>query len=144
MSFAAGIARADGAVGVRCSSHPRAAALVQAAHAAGLGPLTATSLNRHGEPPARSASQARALCAADAADAPLLLETLGEDARDEAPTSVLDLASDPPALLRRGALSAEAIEAAAGIALRPAGEPAPTPSDAAPSGARTTPGEENE
>lgn len=65
--FAAGVARADGAVGLRCSSHPRTAALVAALERAGVGPLTATSLNRHGEPPVRTRTEALALCRGDAA-----------------------------------------------------------------------------
>jgi L-threonylcarbamoyladenylate synthase len=53
-SFGVGIARAgDGAVGFRCSPHPTAAALVRAAAAAGLGPLTATSCNLTGRPAAK-------------------------------------------------------------------------------------------
>ncbi len=70
--FAAGVARADGAVGLRCSSHPRTAALVAALERAGVGPLTATSLNRHGEPPVRTRTEALALCRGD--DAPRCFE----------------------------------------------------------------------
>jgi hypothetical protein len=53
--FAPGVAREDGAVGFRCSSHPVAAALARRVARAGVGPLTATSLNRSGEAPARPA-----------------------------------------------------------------------------------------
>jgi L-threonylcarbamoyladenylate synthase len=60
--FAPGIARADGALGLRCSPDPTAAALARALARAGVGPLTATSLNRAGEPPACSAGEARELC----------------------------------------------------------------------------------
>lgn len=43
-----------GAIGVRIPDHPLARALARA-----VGPITATSANRHGEPPARSVAQAR-------------------------------------------------------------------------------------
>jgi len=79
--FATGVARADGAVGLRCSSHPRTAALVAALERAGGGPLTATSLNRHGEPPVRTRSEALALCRGD--DAPRCFE-LEDAAREDA------------------------------------------------------------
>ena len=69
-AFAPGIAREDGSVGVRCSSHPVAAELVAAAEASGLGPLTATSCNRSGAPPARTESEARTLCSASASGKP--------------------------------------------------------------------------
>lgn len=47
----------DGGVGVRVSSHPLAAALVGAVGA----PITATSANRSGTPPATSVAEARAV-----------------------------------------------------------------------------------
>ena len=53
---APGVARSDGALGLRCSPHPTAAGLVRALEEGGLGPLTSTSLNRSGEPPARNAT----------------------------------------------------------------------------------------
>ena len=59
--FAPGIARADGAIGVRCSPDPTASALASALGRAGVGPITATSLNRSGEPPVSDAGAARAL-----------------------------------------------------------------------------------
>jgi len=67
--FAPGVARAeDGAVGVRCSPHPVAAGLARALEEAGAGPVTATSLNRHGEPPSARREQALGLCAGGGAD----------------------------------------------------------------------------
>ena len=100
--WAPGVPRADGAVGVRCSPHPLAAELVSRAERAGLGPLTATSLNRSGEVPARHVEEARALCVGSAD--PALLEQPGLDASDGAPSSVLDLVAEPPRLLRTGAI----------------------------------------
>src|SRR4030095_964806 len=48
-----------------CSPHPAASALAGAAWESGLGPVTATSLNRSGAPPARTRAEAAALCGAD-------------------------------------------------------------------------------
>jgi L-threonylcarbamoyladenylate synthase len=123
--FAAGIARADGAVGLRCSSHPRAAALVAALARAGVGPLTATSLNRHGEPPVRTRTEALALCRGD--DAPRCFE-LEESAGDApagsvaeraapgptAPSTVVDCTGPRPVVLRPGALAPATLARALG------------------------------
>lgn len=98
--FAPGVARADGAIGVRCSPHPLAAALATRAEAEGLGPLTATSLNRTGEAPAHNGEMARRLC--DAPDSPFLLEVTGEDASAGPPSTVLDVTCRPARLLRVG------------------------------------------
>ena len=106
-SLAPGVARTDGAVGVRCSPHPVAAALAAAA-----GPLTATSLNRHGEPPARTRAEADRLCAG--ADAPLLVAPDGSDAGGAPPSTVVDLTATPPRVLRAGALDRDAIRRALG------------------------------
>ena len=105
-AFAPGVARADGAVGVRCSPHPGAAELAAAVAAAALGPLTATSLNRHGEPPARTRAEAELACAADA-DAPLVVGA-GE-AGGQPPSTVLDLTGGRLRVLRWGALDAAAL-----------------------------------
>ncbi len=135
-AYARGVARADGATGVRCSSHPVAAALARAAERAGIGPLTATSLNRSGEPPAGDLAAARALCRGE--QAPHVLDPAGDDAGGGAPTSVLDMTTRPATLLREGGLDAAALSAL-GIDLAQraggAGPAASTPSD--------PPGEQN-
>ena len=100
--FAAGVARADGAVGLRCSSHPLAAALARRAGREGVGPITATSLNRHGEPPARTRADATGLCAG--LDAPRLLDVDGAEAGGDAASTVVDLAGERPRVLRWGAI----------------------------------------
>lgn len=107
--FAAGIARAgDGAVGVRCSSHPVARRLARESEAAGLGPLTATSLNRAGEAPARHLGEARELCGAG----PVFVIECGEaDAFGEPPSTVLDATGVPPRVLRPGAIASEDLAA---------------------------------
>lgn len=109
--FAAGVARADGAVGVRCSSHPLACALARRCEDAGVGPLTATSCNRSGAPAARTRDEARAVCAASAAGGGARCLADGADpapgptGRDDATGStVVDLTGARPAVLRWGAV----------------------------------------
>ncbi|MBW2714161.1 MAG: L-threonylcarbamoyladenylate synthase, partial [Deltaproteobacteria bacterium] len=60
--LALGIARRDGAVGFRCPQHPLAQSLVAAAETLGVGPLTATSLNRSGEPNVLDSEEAEQIC----------------------------------------------------------------------------------
>jgi len=113
--FAAGIQRTpDGAVGVRCSSHPIALALDRAAQAAGLGLLTATSLNHTGAPPAQTEEEARLLCG-PASGAPLVIESCGMGAMGGPPSTVLDLTTDTPFAIRWGALGRAALHALVGI-----------------------------
>lgn len=86
----------EGGVGVRLSSHP-VAALVAAATG---GPITATSANRSGEPPAQSLDQARAALG-DAVDAYVDGGTCAGVA-----STVVALAADGRAtVIRRGAVS---------------------------------------
>lgn len=101
--FAPGIAGADGAVGFRCSPHPAARGLVLAAFGRGLGPLTATSLNRSGVAPARTLSEAAVLCGAPGA--PRLLGGAWPDAGGGAPSSVVDVTGPTPRVLREGAIA---------------------------------------
>jgi L-threonylcarbamoyladenylate synthase len=110
--FAPGIAGAGGAVGFRCSPHPAAHALAAAASAAGLGPLTATSLNRSGVAPARTRAEAAALCGARE-DEPEILAGAWPDAGGGAASSVVDLAHGAPRILREGAVAASALLACA-------------------------------
>lgn len=117
-AFAQGIARDDGAVGVRCSSHPVARALAQAALAAGLGPITTTSFNRSGASPLQTLDEVRELCAREADGAELFVlaldralgaESFADFQGNGAPSTVLDLASPSLKVLRSGAISEEAI-----------------------------------
>ncbi|MGE4650730.1 MAG: L-threonylcarbamoyladenylate synthase [Myxococcota bacterium] len=107
--FARGVARADGAVGVRCSSHPVAQRLASGLAGRGLGPLTATSLNRSGEPPAGTLEQARRCCE-EADAAPLLLGLSGPDAGGARASTVVDLTGARPEVLRWGALEQNVLE----------------------------------
>jgi L-threonylcarbamoyladenylate synthase len=104
--LAAGVAGPGGAVGLRCSPHPVAAALAKLALARGVGPITATSLNRSGEAACRTRAEASALAGAEIA----LVE--GDDAGGAEPSSVVDARGSEPRLLREGALSGRAIAAA--------------------------------
>lgn len=98
--FAAGVARSDGAVGVRCSPHPAAAALAKRLVGEGVGPITATSLNRSGASPARSRDEASAVCA----DEELRLLELPDDAGGGRESTVVDLCAPQPVVLRWGAI----------------------------------------
>lgn len=106
LRLAAGIASPAGAVGLRCSPHPVAAALAAAALRRGVGPLTATSLNRAGEPGCRTRVEAEALAGAE------LALVAGEDAGGTEASSVVDASGAEPVVLREGAVSGRAIAAA--------------------------------
>jgi L-threonylcarbamoyladenylate synthase len=107
--FARGLARADGAVGVRCSSHPLAAALARRLRSERVGPVTATSLNRSGAPPARTRAEAEALCGGEP-DQPRLLDVKGAESGGDAASTVVDLSGARPAVLRWGAVTADVLE----------------------------------
>jgi L-threonylcarbamoyladenylate synthase len=107
--FARGVERADGAIGLRCSPHPTPRALAEAVERAGVGPLTATSLNHSGEQPASCAAAARKLCAG-AVDPVLVLDAA--EAQGGPPSTVVDLTGSEPVLLRRGAIDERALWAA--------------------------------
>jgi L-threonylcarbamoyladenylate synthase len=104
--FAKGVARADGAVGVRCSAHPLAAALARRLRAERVGPVTATSLNRSGSPPARARAEAEQVCGGEP-DQPRLLDVKGAEAGGDAASTVVDLTAARPLVLRWGAVAAE-------------------------------------
>jgi len=111
--LAPGVARGDGALGLRCSPHPLADALAAAVCDAGLGPLTSTSLNRRGEPPATKMEAARR-SAGDTLDddlrSPLLIWASGHDAGGAAPSSVVDCTGALPKIVRAGAIERETLE----------------------------------
>ena len=99
LAAAAGVPEAitagTGTIGVRLSSHPVAQALVRA-----LGePVTATSANRTGGMPPTTAA---AVLAELGDDVELVLDggaTLGGE-----PSTVLDVTTDPPRVIRQGAV----------------------------------------
>lgn len=126
-AFAAGVANAAGAIGVRCSPHPVAHALARALAAANVGPLTATSLNRHGAPAAATRAQAMAMCD-DAPDAPRLFAPRSLAPRSSAAetepsglaSTLVDASSDTVRVLREGAVAAADVYAAIGHSPRAA------------------------
>jgi L-threonylcarbamoyladenylate synthase len=109
--FAAGIARDDGAVGVRCSNHPLAAALARRLAREGVGPVTSTSLNPSGAPSVRSRREACASCS-DGPGAPRMIALEGAEAGGERESTVVDVTGVEPAVLRWGALAAPILEPA--------------------------------
>ena len=99
----------SGTIAARVSSHPIARAIVTA-----LGkPLTATSANPGGSPPARDKEAARAYFGSRVD----LYVDAGSSAHGLAST-VVDCAVPVPRLLREGAVALDSLEAAAGMRLR--------------------------
>lgn len=97
-SFPAGVRSGDGGVAVRISSHPVARALVER-----LGrPLTSTSANAPGQPPAARAEEVLAtLRAAGAGDAVRVVDA--GPLPPSAPSTVVDCRGVDPIVLRAGA-----------------------------------------
>jgi L-threonylcarbamoyladenylate synthase len=102
--FAPGIPRHDGAVGVRCSSHPISAAFARRLAAEGVGPITSTSLNRSGASPATTLEQAREVCGTGP-ERPRLLAVEGAEAGGEGESTVIDTTGPELVVLRWGALA---------------------------------------
>jgi len=110
-SFPAEVTAPDGTVAIRCSSHPAAAAIVCALDA----PLTSTSANLPGAPPARDAIAA----AAAAAQLGLRMQPwiLDGGVLEPSPSSTLvRVTEDGVSILRRGAIGTEAIRTVLGEA----------------------------
>ena len=107
-------------IGVRLSSHAVARALSEALG----GPITATSANRGGEPPATDVRRARAVFGAEA---DFYLD--GGRSPGGLPSTVVDLTGSRPRIVREGAISASAIERA-GVRLESDGIPSDKPSRA--------------
>jgi len=106
--WAPGVARADGALGLRCSPHPLASALARGLVEVGLGPLTSTSLNRSGEPPARDVAEAMRQTGGAARtllEVPLLVSAAGHDAGGQRPSTIVDCTGHDPTILREGAIA---------------------------------------
>jgi tRNA threonylcarbamoyl adenosine modification protein (Sua5/YciO/YrdC/YwlC family) len=106
--FAHGVARADGAVGVRCSSHPLATALARRLRGERVGPITATSLNRSGDPAARTRAEAQRLCGL-LDEQPRMLEVRGAETGGDSASTVVDLTGARPVVLRWGAVPSESL-----------------------------------
>jgi L-threonylcarbamoyladenylate synthase len=93
----------DGAVAVRVSPHPAVGDLLRAAG----GPVTSTSANRPGEPPARTAREAA--LTGGALDGLLVLD--GGMLPMAAPSTIVWCGGGPVRILREGVIDREAIEA---------------------------------
>ncbi len=102
--FAPGVSRHDGAVGVRCSSHPIGAALARRLAGEGVGPITSTSLNRSGATPAATLEQVREVCGA-APEGPRLLAVEGAEAGGDGESTVIDTTGPELVVLRWGTLA---------------------------------------
>ncbi len=113
-----------GALGIRCSPHPVALALAERLAAVGLGPLTSTSLNKTGAPPAANLAAARqalglaadeqpgqrAMAGPDGLEGPLLVAASGYDAGGGLPSTVVDCTQAVPRIVREGAIARAVIE----------------------------------
>jgi len=97
----------DGGVGVRVSSHPIASALTQAVGA----PITATSANLAGLPPARSAAEAFA-----AFDGKVKVIVEDGDLPGAEPSTIVAVDSRGIRILREGAIPAALLRTALSIA----------------------------
>ncbi len=97
-------------VAVRVSSHPVARALTDLVG----GPITSTSANRSGQPPARSAPEVGAIFG-EGID---LIVDGGPSAEDR-PSTVVDVSGPLPILLREGKIGVETLEAVVGRVLQP-------------------------
>lgn len=93
-----------GEVAVRLTSHPGAQRLLQALGA----PMTSTSANRAGLPPARTAQEIVAQWAPDVARGELLVLDGGRQANVE-PSAIVDCVGVVPRLVRKGAISGAAL-----------------------------------
>lgn len=107
-AFAAGLAREDGAVGVRCSPHAVASELAARCATAGTGPLTATSCNASGAPAARTRASARRVCGDDPH---VRVISDGVDASGHTASTVVDVTGPRPRVLRWGAIAEPALRA---------------------------------
>lgn len=86
------------AVGVRVSPHPLVARLLDALE----GPLTSTSLNAPGEPPARTGTEALEVVRRLGGSDVLVLD--GGDLPPSQPSSVVDCTGPEPVVIREGAV----------------------------------------
>jgi L-threonylcarbamoyladenylate synthase len=113
-AFAHRVTGANHTVAVRATSHPGVRLLLEA-----LGePLTSTSANLPGQPPATTADQARTVLLNCPADADVWLLD-GGPLPASPPSTIIDGTVQPPRLLRRGAIEiAQLAENADGIQRR--------------------------
>ena len=106
--FAPGVLGPARTLGLRCSSHPLAHALAVRLAEEGLGPVTATSLNLSGAPPARTRVEARAACTGRPGG-PWLLDLQGLEEPRGGASTVVDATGAELRVLRHGAISEAAL-----------------------------------
>ena len=99
VELAPGVVAADGSIGIRCSPHAAARSLAAGAWRGGLGRVTATSLNREGESPARDRAEAARVCGDKIA-------MLDGEAGGEVASTVVDVTGSELRVLREGAIPA--------------------------------------
>ena len=114
--FAPGVLGPGRTVGLRCSSHPLAHALALRLAEEGLGPVTATSLNLGGAPPAKTRDEARAVCTGTPG-APWLLDLHDLEEPRGGASTVVDASGAELRVLRHGVIS-EAVLLGAGPGAR--------------------------
>ncbi|MCC3764983.1 threonylcarbamoyl-AMP synthase [Glycomyces sp. TRM65418] len=89
----------DGTVAVRMPLHPLALELLKET-----GPMAVSSANKHGQPPAETAADAKAQLGSDVS---VYLEA--GPSEDNLPSTIVDCVAHPPQILREGVLSLEQI-----------------------------------
>ena len=103
-SYPADVTRPDGGVAVRVSPHPAVHAILDAVSE----PLTSTSANLPGSPPATSAQQVAEILSALADSTTLVLD--GGTLASRASSTIVDCMVAPPRVLRAGAIATADIE----------------------------------
>ena len=89
----------DGTVAVRMPLHPLALELLKES-----GPMAVSSANKHGQPPAATAADAKAQLGSDVS---VYLEA--GPASENLPSTIVDCTAEPPQVLREGVLTIERI-----------------------------------
>ncbi|MCI4317266.1 MAG: threonylcarbamoyl-AMP synthase [Thermoplasmata archaeon] len=91
-AFAPSVLSPSGTIGIRIPDHPLARTLAEL-----VGPVTSTSANRHGAPPARSVAEARRIFGSEVA---VYLD--GSPAPSGRPSTLVDLTGTKPRTVTRG------------------------------------------
>lgn len=103
-NFPSGILSEEGTVAVRATPHTGIRSLLQA-----LGePITSTSANTPGHAPAESADDVEGILRAIGGEDVMILD--GGRLPHSAPSTLVDCSTDPPRVVRAGAITTEALE----------------------------------
>lgn len=98
-AFPAAVVGRSGTVAVRVTAHSGMRTILKALGA----PITSTSANAPGEPPATEVTQAGSAILATGADGPFLLLD-GGSLPASAPSTIVDCSTEPPRIIRVGAI----------------------------------------